>query len=216
MPFFAGFTPAELDNVAAVMIERVYRSGEIIFLERQPAAGLFFVASGRVRVFKTSKSGKEQALCLMSPRTCFGGCPIFDGHLSPVTAQAVDKVTVYLLPTAAAIALAENSLVLARALLRIFAGRLDHLTTIVDGLAFKCVTQRLAETLLAYAHDQGGDTDRGIEIELDLTQEKLASLVGCAREVVTRAILRLERLGAIEARGRHIIVLNRGKLSNIT
>jgi len=83
IPFFADFSAEELNGVATMMTERVYQPGEIIFLEGQAADGLFFVASGRVRVFKTSPSGKEQALCLMTPRTCFGGCPIFDGNTRP-------------------------------------------------------------------------------------------------------------------------------------
>ena len=60
IPFFAEFTPDELDVIAALMIERTYQPGEVIFLERQPSPGLFFVARGRVRVFKTSTGGREQ------------------------------------------------------------------------------------------------------------------------------------------------------------
>lgn len=216
IPYFADFTPAELDSIAAVMVQRVYQRDEIIFLESQPSQGLFFVSRGRVRVFKTSSAGKEQALCLMTPRTCFGGCPIFDGERSPVTAQAVDETVAYLLPKSEAVARASQDPVLARAILRIFAGRLSHLTTVVDGLSFKCVTERIAQRLLAYAGERGRATDRGLEIDLDLTQEKLASLVGCAREVVTRSLLRLERLGAIDARGRQIVILDREKLAQVT
>ena len=216
IPYFADFSRAELDVIAAVMVERAYQPGEIIFLEGQPADGLFFVSRGRVRVYKTSMTGKEQAMCLMTPRTCFGGCPIFDGERSPVTAQAVDEAVVYLLPKAQAVARAREDPVLARAILRIFAGRLSHLTTVVDGLSFKCVTERVADRLLAYAGEQGRATDRGLEIELDLTQEKLASLIGCAREVVTRSLLRLERMGAIDARGRQIVILDREKLAQVT
>lgn len=216
IPFFADFSAEELNGIAAMMTERVYRPGEIIFLEGQAADGLFFVASGRVRVFKTSPSGKEQALCLMTPRTCFGGCPIFDGNMSPVTAQAVDEVVAYLLPREDAAERTRDDPALSRAVLRIFAGRLTHLTTVVDGLSFKCVTERVAEKLLAYADERGQATERGVEVHLDLTQEKLASLVGCAREVVTRSLLRLERLGAIEARGRHIVIIDREKLIRVT
>jgi CRP/FNR family transcriptional regulator len=213
IPFFAEFAPNELDGIAALMIERAYQPGEVIFSERQPSPGLFFVARGRVRVFKTSPRGREQTLCLMTPRTCFGGCPIFDGDLSPVTAQALESATVYILPRSAAIAGAKNDPAAAKALMRVFGSRMNQLAGIAEGLTFKCATQRLAEVLLAHADERGRPTAQGIEIELDLTQEKLASLVGCAREVVTRSLLRLERLGAIEARGRRILIQDRDKLA---
>lgn len=67
----------------------------------------------------------------MAPHTCFGGCSVFDGDASPVTAQAVDEVIVYLLPKAEAIAKAKSSPVATKVVMRIFAGRLNHLTTIV-------------------------------------------------------------------------------------
>ena len=89
------------------MIERAYQPGEVIFSEHRPSPGLCFVASGRV--FKTSPHGREQTLCLMTPRTCFGCCPIFDGDLSPVTAQALEPVAAYILPRSAAIAGAKNN-----------------------------------------------------------------------------------------------------------
>ena len=216
IPFFADFSPDELAGISAMMVERVFRPGEIIFLEGAPSDGLFFVASGRVRVYKTSTTGKEQALCLMTPRTCFGGCPIFDGNISPVTAQAVDEVVAYLLHRDEAVERAKDNPTLSRVVLRILAGRLTHLTTVVDGLSFKCVTERIADKLLAYADEQGQATKRGVEIHLDLTQEKLASLVGCSREVVTRSLLRLERLGAIEAQGRRVVIIDREKLIQVT
>ena len=136
IPFFSDFTRAEIDSIAAVMLQRMYQPREILFLEREPSPGLFFITRGRVRVYRSSPSGKEQALCLLTPRTCFGGCPIFDGKLSPVTAQALDETVIYLLPKSVAIAQSKNSQVLAMALLKVFAGRLDHLTLIIDGLTF--------------------------------------------------------------------------------
>lgn len=215
IPFFAQFSRAELSEVAGLMIERTYPPGAIIFLEGESNPGLFFVLSGRVKIYKMSPQGKEQTLCLMQPRTCFGACPLFDGETNPATAQAVDEVRLCFLGRAEALTLAERRPEAAQALLRVFAGRLRHLAGLVEGLAFKCALSRLAETLLAYADERGIRTENGVEVYLDMSQNELAALVGTVREVVTRALSRLERVGAIEAQGRHIVIRDRARLERL-
>lgn len=215
IPFFAHFSRAELNEVAGLMIERTYPPGAIIFLEGESNPGLFFVLSGRVKIYKMSPQGKEQVLCLMQPRTCFGACPLFDGETHPATAQAVDEVRLGFLSRAEALALAERQPEAAQALLKVFAGRLRHLARLVEGLTFKCALSRLAETLLAYADETGVRTENGITIHLDMSQSELAALIGTVREVVTRALLRLEQTGAIEAQGRHIVIRDRARLERL-
>ncbi len=215
IPFFANFSRAELGEIAGLMVEHTYPPGSIIFLEGEANPGLFFVRSGRVKIYKMSPQGKEQVLCLMHPRTCFGACPIFDGETNPATAQAIDQVTLYFLGRTDALALSERRPEAAQALLKVFAGRLRHLAALAEGLSFKCVTSRLAETLLTYADERGIPADGGIEIRLDMSQSELAAVLGTVREVVTRALLRLERTGAIEAQGRRILIIDRARLERL-
>ncbi len=215
IPFFRGFEPTGLELIAGMMVERSFQPGQEIFLEGETSAGLWFVVRGRVKAYRLDLSGKEQVLCLIGPQTCFGGCPIFDGDTYPAMAQAIDEVTLYILPRAEALALAEESPQTARALLHVFAGRLRHLSRLAETLTFKCVTDRLATLLLEHADEGGVVTENAIELHLNLTQDELAALLGTVRQVVSRALLRLERLGAIEARGRHIRILNPDKLRQL-
>jgi CRP/FNR family transcriptional regulator len=215
IPFFASFDPAELSEIAHIIVQRTYPPGAVIFLEDEPNPGLFFVQSGRVKVYKLSLQGKEQVLCVMQPRTCFGACPLFDGDANPATAQAIDEVTLCFLGKDETLALAERRPEAAQVLLKVFAGRLRHLAGIVEGLSFKCVTSRLAETLLTYADEDGTVTEDGIEVNLGMSHGELAALLGSVREVVTRALLRLERIGAIEATGRRVVILDRARLERL-
>ena len=215
LPFFAAFSPSDLELLAGLLIERSFQPGELIFLEGEPSTGLWFVARGRVKLYRIASSGKEQILCLVGPQTCFGGCPVFDGDVYPATAQAVDQVTLYILPRAEALALAEQSPELARIMLRLFGTRLRHLSRVADGLAFQNVVGRLATFLVDYADQTGTPSAEGIQLHLDLTQEDLAALLGTARQMVSRAFLCLERQGAIRARRRRICILNIDRLRQL-
>jgi CRP/FNR family transcriptional regulator len=160
-------------------------------------------------------SGREQVLCLVGPRTCFGGCPVFDGDTYPVTAQAVDEVTLYILPRTEALALAEQSPEAARIMLQVFGARLRHLTQVAERLALQGVVDRLATLLAEYADERGTPTGDGVRLCLDLTQDDLAALLGTARQTVNRAFLRLERQGAIKARRRQVCIINPHRLRQL-
>jgi len=68
------------------------------------------------------------------------------------------------------------------------------------------VGQRLAELLLAEAKSTGESGPRGIELDPHLSKERIATRIGSVREVVSRALARLEREGLVVSEGRRIII----------
>ena len=78
IPYFSGLSPAEIDSIRQLFFEKTAERGEIILLEGEPSETLFFVASGAVKVFKTSAEGKEQILSIVRPEESFNDVPIFE------------------------------------------------------------------------------------------------------------------------------------------
>ena len=64
---FSGLTESEIQGLARRTTGRACAVGEILFSEGQPCAGLYVVIKGRVRIFKTSQSGREQVLAIDGP-----------------------------------------------------------------------------------------------------------------------------------------------------
>ena len=60
IPYFSGLSSVELDSLRQFVFEKTAERGEIILFEGEPVEALFFVASGVVKIFKTSAEGKEQ------------------------------------------------------------------------------------------------------------------------------------------------------------
>jgi len=63
-PLFAALTDTEIQSLAARAVVRCYSAGESLFSEGEPCAGLYLIASGRVRIYKASPSGREQVLAV--------------------------------------------------------------------------------------------------------------------------------------------------------
>jgi CRP/FNR family transcriptional regulator len=202
IPAFRHMPAEQIHSLAAVMVRRQYVPGQIIFMEGDKAGSLWFVSEGRVKIIKQSLNGRIQGLCLMSRGKCFGSCPLFDMEQNPATAQALDNVTLFILPKDALQQLKAHDPQLVRALLHIYSQRLEHLARVSEVLGAWTVPDRINDCLLTYANR---DAQQPV---VELTHEKLAALSGTVREVVTRHLNLLEKEGIVRNENGHIILLN--------
>ena len=88
---FAGLDERELRALAARAVRKKYDAGQLIFSEGEPCAGLYVVANGRIRIFKTSASGREQVLSVEGPGSSVAELPVFDGGAYPASTSALDE-----------------------------------------------------------------------------------------------------------------------------
>ena len=210
VPYLGPLSSADLEQLQARSVRQSFDRGAIIFLENEPCHGMFLVESGRVKLFKTSAEGREQVLLLAGPGHSFNDVAVFDGGPNPAAAAALDRVVVYLLPTANIVSVVRLNPEAAMALAREFAGRLRHLSDLVEDLSFRHVTSRLAKLLLQYTQQEDPTIARP-----RFTQQELASMVGSVREVVGRSLAALEREGAIRIDRSRILVADRDVLQRL-
>ena len=87
---FSTLTDFELTALASRTTIRSCGPGEMLFSEGEPCAGLYIVAEGRVRIFKTSPSGREQVLAVEGPGGSIAELPVFDGGPYPASVSAIE------------------------------------------------------------------------------------------------------------------------------
>jgi CRP/FNR family transcriptional regulator len=196
----------QLQRLAEVMVHKVYEPGQVIFFEGEATIGLWFVASGQVKIVKHSMNGRILSLCMMRTGTCFGSCPLFSQDTNPATAEAVTEVTLLVLPQAPLDVYRKRDPLIAQALLRIYSQRFAHLARLSEALATWSVGERINDSLLTYADPAGQ------HMQVRLTHEKLADLAGTVREIVTRHLTQLEHEGTITVEPGKITILNAAKL----
>lgn len=202
IPAFGSLPYEQIHSLAAVMVRRQYVPGQIIFMEGDKAGSLWFVSQGRGKIIKQSLNGRIQGLCLMDRGKCFGSCPLFDMEKNPATAQAIDAVTLFVLPEDSLQQLKIHDPQLVKALLHIYSQRLEHLARVSEVLGSWTVSDRINDCLLTYANRDS------LQPVVELTHEKLAALSGTVREVVTRHLNLLEKDGIVQNENGYIILLN--------
>lgn len=194
--------------MAAKVERKVFSDGELLFNEDEPCGGLHIITQGRVRIFKSSASGREQVLAVNSAGETVAELPVFDGGPFPASAIALGDVEVAYLSRRELNALCMAHPELALKLMAVVGARLRRLVAIIEELSFATVRQRLIAYLLKMSTSEGRAMNGGIELFLPGTHQELANELGTVRELVSRNLMRLQAEGLIEVDARRILVVN--------
>ena len=208
---FAQLGDETLAGVSAQLHRKTFRKGTIIFHKDQAGDALYIVESGRVRIFLPTQGGEELTVDVAGPGDVFGELALLDGRPRSASAGTLEDTVTFTISRDEFQKYLERAPQLAAALVELLSNRLRHVTEYAESLAFLDVHARLARTLLEMSARYGVAKD-GIEIDFDLTQAELATMVGATRERVNRALAAFRAQGLIELRGRKIALLDTDRL----
>jgi CRP/FNR family transcriptional regulator, cyclic AMP receptor protein len=183
-----------------------YRPRQVIYLPGDRAQGVHFLTTGRIKISKVTRDGKELTLAYRTEGDFFGEPCLLDGGPREEMAEAMDgSVTVEVDRELLDQLLRTNgtaSYKFARALI----ARRKDLETRVEQLIFKDVGSKLAELLLSLGHDHGIADERGLIVGLKITHQEMANLIGATRETVSLTLSQFKRKGLIQTEGRKVIL----------
>jgi CRP-like cAMP-binding protein len=183
-----------------------YRPRQVIYLPGDRAQGVHFLASGRIKVSKVTRDGKELTLAYRTEGDFFGEPCLMEGGPREEMAEAMDaSVTVEIERELLDQLLRTNGLA-AYKFARALVARRKDLETRVEQLIFKDVGSKLAELLLSLGHEHGIADERGLVVGLKITHQEMANLIGSTRETVSLTLSQFKRKGLIQTEGRKVIL----------
>lgn len=212
---FTSLSPSELQHLTARTLRKLFSSGELLFSEGEPCMGLHIVARGKVRIFKTSMSGREQVLAVNTDGESIAELPVFDGGPYPASAVAIEDTEVAFISRRDFHAYCLEHPEVALKVLSVVGARLRRLVGIIEELSFTTIRQRLISALVKLAQSGGHQTPRGIEFHLPGSHQELANQLGTVRELISRNLMRLQAEGLLEVDARQIVVKDMKGLSSL-
>ncbi|MCX5907178.1 MAG: Crp/Fnr family transcriptional regulator [Deltaproteobacteria bacterium] len=212
IPLFLGLTPMQIEDLAQIAVDQRCKRGQAIFFEGDAGKGFYVLISGRVKIYKISPEGKEQILHILDPGEPFGEAAVFAGEQFPASAGALEGSRIFFFPRPAFLDLIRKNPSLALNMLATLSRRLRKFASLVEDLSLKEVPGRLA----AYLFYLAGKRKGGAELELAISKNQLASLLGTIPETLSRILGRMTREGLIESDGpRHIRILDPAGLQEL-
>ncbi len=212
---FSALDKKELDRLDYHKSCTAYKKGQIIFHEGTRPLGVFCINQGKLKVYKTGDDGKDHIIQIAKPGDLLGYRALVGEDLYPVTAEALEEVRVCFIPKSEFDRLLEESTDFVKVLFKEACHELGIMTDSLTTLAQKSVRERLAVSLLHLHKIYEDDNHHGENVEINLTREDLANIVGTATETIIRLLHDFKDEKLIRTNGRRIMVLDPKRLVKV-
>jgi CRP-like cAMP-binding protein len=210
---FCELERATLDEISRQKVMRPFKKGETLFVQGTPPGGLYCISEGNVKIAKIGANGKESIIRLATSGDILGHRSIFTSQYYNATATALEYTKACFIEKKYILKLAKSEPTVACNLIGRLGKDLGLSENRMASLSQRSVLERLAELLLllkgSHGKDLGGNR---FCLELVLTREEMASMVGTATETIIRFISDLKNEGIISQDGKKIIIENEEKL----
>jgi CRP/FNR family transcriptional regulator, cyclic AMP receptor protein len=212
-PLFTALDEADALSLRANMDSVKIAKGSVLFAEGDEGDHLYVIVEGKLKLGTSSGDGRENLLSILGPGEMFGELSLFDPGPRTSTATAVTDAKLLSLGQEKLIPwLATNPNVSLQLLARL-AQRLRRTNEAVGDLVFSDVPGRVAKALIDLGERFGKQTDEGLFVHHDLTQEELAQLVGASRETVNKALADFAGRNWLKLDGRAVLITDIERLS---
>lgn len=203
---FERLTPDELKQVETRCRMRKFPRGNPIYLPADEADGVLLLATGRVKICNFTTEGKQGILTFIEPGELFGELAILESSQRDEYAEAVLASTVILIPNSEIRRLMETRPDVSLSVTKLIGLRRKRVERRLKYLLFHSNRDRLVHLLLELAEQYGKRFEDGIELDIRLSHQDLASVIGSTRETVTVILGDLQSKGHLQI-GRRKIVL---------
>jgi CRP/FNR family transcriptional regulator len=212
-PLFAALDDEAAAALRSCMNEVKVARGRTLFNEGDPGDRLYVVTEGKIKLGRTAADGRENLLAILGPGEMFGELSLFDPGPRTATATAVTDTAVLGLGHDELEPWLTGRPEVAAQLLGALAQRLRRTNEAMADLVFSDVPGRVAKALLDLARRFGVQSEDGLHVTHDLTQEELAQLVGASRETVNKALADFASRGFLRLEARAVVILDIERLS---
>jgi len=193
---------------------RQFKRGDLLYSEGSRISGFYCIHSGIIKVFKTGLDGKEQIIRFAKPGEMIAYRSVLSNEVACTSARVIEDCQVCFIPSEILISLVKSNSAYALEILKLACHELGEANSFITDIAQKTVRERLAEILLLLLNDFGMDQENYLQISL--TREELANIVGTATESVIRLLSEFKTDKLVELNGRKIKILNRKGLEKIS
>src|SRR3990170_593497 len=195
---FKNLNSEELKMISSLFVEQSYKKNSQILRQGDGADFMYLVRDGNVKITKLTMDGREKIAGILNKGDFFGEICILIGKERCINARAMTDCRLAAIGRDNTIAIMEKMPKIAFNFINMLCSRLVEADHYVDSLLFKDVKERISDQLYELSKEHGSYTNNGLLINLELTHQSLADMIGISRESVTRGIKELRNDGIIK------------------
>lgn len=213
---FAGLSEQHLCSLSDSKNFISHKKGQILFYENTKPLGIFCINDGVVKVFKTASNGKEQIIRLAKKGDFLGYTSLIGEDVYSTTATIVEDAQICFVPKETFLNVLAEDMNFHTRITQALCKDLGIMESKLTDATQKSIRERLALTLLKLGDSYGVDGGEKQKIDITLTREEIAGLVGTATETVIRLLSEFKKDSLIDLQGKKIIILDKKGLARLS
>lgn len=209
---FNDLSPKFQEQVSKFKVMNPYKRGQVLFTEGAPNFGLFSINAGKIKVSKAAPEGRETILRIAGPGDILGHQNLLTSEKNAYSATMIEDGSVCFIDRKFITELMASESTVALNIIRKLSSEIAASEHRNAAMAIKSVRERLAELLMTLKMSYGVTERNRTRLDIKLTREEMASIVGTANETIIRFISEFKEEGILEQEGKVIFLLDENKL----
>lgn len=214
LSFFSELDDESIEKIMGIVIERKYKKNMVIFMEGEPAEGVYFVKKGKVKIFKNTQEGKEHIIHFMEDGDVFAEACLFVGGNYPASSEAMEDSEIYMIRNKDLEIFLEKYPKIALHIMSVMGRRLQLVSQQIENLALRDAYGKTVALVVQLAKNSGLELKDGVVIKTNLSRQDMGNMVGLTRETFTRALSTMKQDGAIDIEKDEIRVISVKRLKS--
>ena len=185
---FSTLTDQELRQIRDNIAIKRFRKNEVILYEENTNQVMYIILSGKVKVLQTTEDGKEMIMAIHQAGDFFGEVSLIDSLTMPASVVATEDAVVAIISKKDFYTILHSQGKVVEDLLLVMCSRLRESWRKMQILSLNNAAQKVRMLFLMLSQEHGRKTGEGLMLDIKLTHQDIANMVGITRETVTRIL----------------------------
>jgi CRP/FNR family transcriptional regulator len=203
---FSPLGDSDIEEIKDYLIFERTKKKETIFSEGDTSDWFYIVQKGKIKITKLSQDGKEIILEVISKGDFFGGIAVLRGFPYPANAVSMEDTDIIKVSRANFMKIIDRFPEVMSCIFQGLGDRVKDFHEMTKNIALEKVSSRIASMLLKLSEKTGEKTPDGIVLDVKLTKQDIAEMVGTTVETAIRTMSRFKKLGLIEEKAGKVII----------
>ena len=210
--FFCELSKDSVKAFESVKIKNGYSAGSMLFIEGQPASGIYMLCQGEAKLYTCSRDGKVVILHVARAGELLGLSAVISGGAYEVSAEVIEPCQVNYVNRADFLRLMNAHPDIAMSTVKQLSARYnDTCNQIRSFVLSNSVADKLAKLMLDWCETMAIGTGNGngagpIRVKMRFTHEEMAEMIGTSRETITRLLKDFREREIISLKGSDLYI----------
>jgi len=209
---FCGVKNSSFDPIASKKILNFYKKGQTLFIQGNPSFGIYCIKTGKVKISKICHDGKEIIIRISGPGDAIGHQNLHENDHYTTTATVMEDAKICFIERKELQSLINLEPQIAMNIIHKLSDDVKVFENTNAAISHKNVRERIAELLLDFKKSYGVFEKGQYKLDIKLTREEMASMIGTANETIIRFISEFKDEGILKQEGKTIFIMNVEKL----